>query len=73
MAKNLDRFAHRHYSQVLITMATIVEALGLRWRVACAVGACSVSAAIVRGAVPDNDPASLARAMSRATGGIVQP
>ncbi len=44
-----------------------------RWRVVVAIAACGVGAAIARGAAPDNDAASLARAISHATGGVVAP
>ncbi len=43
-----------------------------RWRVALFVGLCAGMATLAR-EVPENDPSSLARAIGRATGGVVQP
>ncbi len=51
----------------------LAQAIGPRWRVLAFAGACGVAGVVLRGPVPDNDPSSLARAISAATGGTVQP
>ncbi len=49
----------------------IARAVGPRWRVAAFAAICGIAGVIVRGSAPDNDAASLARAMGAATGGVV--
>lgn len=44
-----------------------------RWRVGAFVAMCALATAAFKGAAPDNDPSSLARAIGQATGGVVQP
>jgi len=51
----------------------LARAIGPRWRPVAFAGACALVATAFRDGVPDNDPASLARAIGRATGGVVQP
>jgi hypothetical protein len=51
----------------------VAQAIGPRWRVAAFAAACALATVAARDGVPDNDPASLARAIGGATGGIVQP
>ena len=44
-----------------------------RWRVVAFVAVCALATVAFKGAVPDNDPSSLARAIGQVTGGFVQP
>jgi hypothetical protein len=51
----------------------IAQGIGPRGRVIAFAAACAVGTVVWGGALPDNDPSSLAQAMGRATGGVVAP
>ncbi|HSQ63889.1 MAG TPA: hypothetical protein VLM85_11775, partial [Polyangiaceae bacterium] len=67
----LPRAAAAESSQPLALR--LVRSIGPAWRVMAFAGGLAMVTAALGGPVPDNDPASLAAAIGRATHGVVQP